>query len=168
MLHKQSLKLVYSNKTYWIISVSLFTVLSIFMLSSREFLFFEPYWVFQLPTEWIPSFVLIMIVAGLTSLVTSLAIYQIRILRKDSQKTGMGVFGSIFGVGAGVCTSCGPIGFSIITTFGVAGAATLSFLYEYEIPIRLGAIAILGVTYFMMINNISRKCNISLNKKEQS
>ncbi|MFB5605387.1 MAG: hypothetical protein ACE5R5_02635 [Nitrosarchaeum sp.] len=166
MQHKQTIKLVYSELLYWIISIALFTILSIFMLASREFIFFEPYWVFHLPTEFIPNFILIMVVAGLTSIVTSLAIYQIRMLRKDSQKTGMGVVGSIFGVGAGVCTSCGPIGFSIITTFGVAGATVLSFLYEYEIPIRLGAIAILGVTYFMMINNISRKCNISLNKKE--
>lgn len=64
-----------------------------------------------------------------------------------------------------MCTSCGPIGFSIITTFGVAGGVTLSFLYDYEIPIRLGAIAILGITYFMIIKTISRECKLSLNKK---
>ncbi|NOJ31933.1 MAG: hypothetical protein DA329_07350 [Candidatus Nitrosocosmicus sp.] len=135
------------------------------MLSAREFLYFEPFWVFQLPIDWIPSFALIIVVAGLTSIVTSLAIYQVRMLKANSQKSGVGLVGSVFGVGAGVCTSCGPIGFSIITTFGVAGASTLSFLYDYEIPIRLGAIAILGATYFIMIKGITRECKLSINKK---
>lgn len=165
MLHKQALKLVYSNFSYWIISSLIFVSLLVFMLSAREFLYFEPFWVFQLPIDWIPSFALIIVVAGLTSIVTSLAIYQVRMLKANSQKSGVGLVGSVFGVGAGVCTSCGPIGFSIITTFGVAGASTLSFLYDYEIPIRLGAIAILGATYFIMIKGITRECKLSINKK---
>lgn len=86
-------------------------------------------------------------------------------LKVNSKKTGTVLISSFIGVGTGVCTSCGPIGFSIITAFGVAGGATLSFLYDYEIPIRLGAIAILGITYFMMIKGISRECILSLNKK---
>ena len=64
--------------------------------------------------------------------------------------------------------SCGPIGVSIMTTFGIAGASTLSFLYDYEIPIRLVAIAILSVTYIMMIKGISRECKLSLNKSDST
>lgn len=166
ILHKQALKLVYSNFSYWIISGILFSSLLVFLLSAREFLFFEPYFVFHLPVDWIPHFILIIIVAGLISLVTSLAIYQIRIIKANSRKTGTGIAGSIIGVGAGVCTSCGPIGFSIITTFGVAGATTLSFLYDYEIPIRLLAIGILIATYFMMIKGISGECKTSIRNKK--
>ena len=88
-------------------------------------------------------------------------------LKANSKKTGTGVIGSIIGIGAGVCTSCGPIGFSIITTFGVAGATTLSFLYEYEIPIRLAAIAILVATYFMLIKGITKDCKININKETE-
>ena len=165
-MHKQALKLVYSNFSYWIISGIIFSSLLVFLLSAREFLFFEPYLVFHLPVEWIPHFVLIIIVAGLISLVTSLAIYQIRIIKASSRKTGTGIVGSIIGVGAGVCTSCGPIGFSIITTFGVAGATTLSFLYDYEIPIRVVAIGILIVTYFMMVKGISRECKINIDNNK--
>ncbi|KEQ55740.1 hypothetical protein AAA799N04_01877, partial [Marine Group I thaumarchaeote SCGC AAA799-N04] len=120
-MHKQTLKLVYSNISSWIISISLFSVLFVFMLYAREFLFFEPFFAFQLPVEWIPSFVLIIIVSGLIALVTSLAVFQMRTIKSNSRKTGTGIVGSAIGVGAGVCSSCGQIGFVIISTFGVAG-----------------------------------------------
>ena len=164
-MHKQALKLVYSGISSWLISGVVFVCLLLFLLSAREFLFFEPFWAFHVPSDWILQFVLILIVAGLISLVTSLAVYQIRMLKANYKKTGTGVIGSLIGVGAGVCTSCGPIGFSIIMTFGVAGATTLSFLYEYEIPIRLVAIAILVATYFMMIRGISKECKVRVDEK---
>lgn len=160
-MHKQALKLVYSSVSYWIISGAVFACLLIVLLAAREFLFFEPFLIFHLPTEWIPHFVLIIAVAGLIGLVTSLAIYQIRIIKQNARKTGAGIVGSIIGIGAGVCTSCGPVGFSVITTFGVAGVTTLSFLYDYEIPIRLVAIGILVGTYFLMIRGISKECKIN-------
>jgi len=134
-----------------------------FLLAAREFLFFEPYFVFQLPLDWIPSFILIIIVSGLIALVTSLVVFQIRTIKANASKTGTSVIGSIIGVGAGICTSCGPIGFSMISTLGVAGATTLSFLTEYEIPLRLAAIAILSGTYLVMIKGIAKGCKISIN-----
>ena len=97
-MHKQTLKLVYSNISSWIISVSLFSVLFVFMLYAREFLFFEPFFAFQIPIEWIPSFVLIIIVSGLIALVTSLAVFQMRTVKANSRKTGTGVVGSVIGV----------------------------------------------------------------------
>ncbi|KAF6246241.1 hypothetical protein C6990_10190 [Nitrosopumilus sp. b3] len=163
ILHKQTLKLVYSDISSWIISASLFSILFIFMLSARDFLFFEPFFAFQLPVDWILSFVLIIIVSGLVALVTSLAVFQMRTIKANSKKTGTGIVGSVIGVGAGICTSCGQIGFTIISTFGVAGATSLSFLTEYEIPIRLLAIAILSGTYFVMIKGITKGCKVNLN-----
>ncbi len=162
-MHKQTLKLVYSDISSWIISISLFSVLFLFMLYAREFLFFEPFFVFHLPVDWIPSFVLIIIVSGLIALVTSLAVFQMRTIKSNSSKTGTGVVGSIIGLGAGVCSSCGQIGFTIISTLGVAGATSLSFLTTYEIPIRLLAIAILSGTYFIMIKGIAKGCKVNLN-----
>lgn len=164
-MQKQALKLVYSDISSWVISIGLFSILFVSLLAAREFLFFEPFFVFQLPFDWIPSFILIVIVSGLISLVTCLAVFQFRTIKSSSSKTGTGVIGSIIGVGAGVCTSCGPIGFTLISTFGIAGATTLSFLTEYEIPIRLAAIAILSGTYFVMIRGISKSCKISVNRK---
>ncbi len=164
-MHKQTLKIVYSNALSWVISISLFSALFVFMLYAREFLFFEPFFTFQLPVDWIPSFILIIIVSGLVALVTSLAVFQMRTVKANS-RTGTGVIGSVLGVSAGVCSSCGQIGFAIISTFGVAGATSLSFLTEYEIPIRLLAIAILSGTYFVMIKGITKGCKLFQNKPQ--
>jgi hypothetical protein len=160
LLHKQALKLVFSNPAYLIISGSIFTALFVLLLAAREFLFFEPYFVFQLPQEWIPSFILIIIISALIGLVTSMGIFQLRTLRANTKKMGTGFIGSLVGVGAGVCSSCGPVGFAVMSTFGVAGVSALSFLYDYEIPIRLAAIGILSATYFLMVKAISIECKI--------
>ncbi len=164
-MHKQSLKLVYSDMYSWIISGSLFSILLTFLLSAREFLFFEPYLIFHITAGDVPSFVLIIVTSGLIALVTSLAIFQIRIIKTTSRKTGTGVIGSVIGIGAGVCTSCGQIGFIIISTFGVAGATSLSFLTEYEIPLRIVAIVILSGTYLLMVRGMAKKCSIQVNQE---
>jgi len=132
------------------------------MLYARGFLFFEPFFTFQLPMDLILSFVLIIIVSGLIALVTSLAVFQMRTIKSNSKKTGTGVVGSVIGLGAGVCSSCGQIGFAILSTFGVVGATYLSFLTVYEIPIRLLSIAILSGTYFVMIKGIGKGCEVNL------
>jgi hypothetical protein len=69
------------------------------------------------------------------------------------------VLGSIIGASAGIC-SCGPIGFSIISTFGtIAGTAT-AFLTNYEIPLRLASLGILCLVYYTTIRSISVECKI--------
>ena len=55
------------------------------------------------------------------------------------------VFGSFIGAAAGAC-SCGPIGFAVISTFGSVGATASAFLTNFEIPIRIAAIALLLIT----------------------
>jgi len=163
-LHKEALKLVFSNPTYLILSCGIFTAMLVLLLHTRELLFFEPYFVFHLPESDYLSFVLIIIVAGLTGLVISMAVYQIKTLRSSTKKIGSGLFGSVIGAGAGVCTSCGPIGFAIISSFGTSAAITFSFLTIYEIPIRIVAIAILTGTYFLMVKGITSECKIDIKK----
>ena len=71
-----------------------------------------------------------------------------------------GVFGSIIGSVAGAC-SCGPIGFAVISTFGSIGGVASAFLTNYEIPIRLGAIALLGLTYFTTERSLKIECKLN-------
>jgi len=69
------------------------------------------------------------------------------------------MIGTIIGASAGIC-SCGPIGFSIISTFGtVAGTAT-AFLTDYEIPLRLGSIGLLCIVYYTTSRSISMECKV--------
>jgi len=73
---------------------------------------------------------------------------------------GGSILGSIMGSIAGAC-SCGPIGFAVISTFGSIGATATAFLTNYEIPIRIIAIAILVITYFTTIKSIKSECQVN-------
>lgn len=110
------------------------------------------------------GFSLIVIISALTGLVLSMGFYRIRMLRTSTRKMSSGFLGSIIGASAGAC-GCGSIGFALISTFGAVGGAATSFTSNYEIPLRLVSIAILVVTYFYMVRELTKECKISYNEK---
>ncbi|MBI5859800.1 MAG: hypothetical protein HZB73_03715, partial [Nitrosarchaeum sp.] len=95
----------------------------------------------------------------LSALVIPMNVYRINILKKSRGKISGSVFGSFIGSVAGAC-SCGPIGFTVISTFGSAGATALAFLTNFELPIRIGSIALLGVTYYATVKSLKIECKI--------
>lgn len=139
----------------------------ILLLHSREFLFFEPFFVFYLPTDSYLSFGLIIVTAGLAALVISMITYRIKTVGTCSKNMGTGIIGSVVGAGAGICTACSSIGFAVFSTFGATATTTLSFLSMHEIPIRIVAIAILSCTLFLMVKPKSI-CILSSNQNNYS
>ena len=138
-----------------IIFVCMFIPLSIL----SEFLFIEPFVIFHVIEDRIVSFALIVSISLMSAIVIPMNIYRIRTLQKNITKISGSVLGSIIGASAGIC-SCGPIGFSIISTFGtVAGTAT-AFLTNYEIPLRLVSLGLLCLVYYTTIRSISVECKI--------
>ena len=124
-----------------------------------EFLFIEPFVIFQVIEDRVISFVLLVSVSLMSAIVIPMNIYRIRTLQKSTTKIGGSIIGSIIGASAGIC-SCGPIGFSIISTFGaVAGTAT-AFLTNYEIPLRLASLGLLCLVYYTTTKSISVECKI--------
>ena len=124
-----------------------------------EFLFIEPLVIFHVIEDRIVSFALIVAISLMSAIVIPMNIYRIRTLQKSMAKISGSVLGSIIGASAGIC-SCGPIGFSIISTFGtVAGTAT-AFLTNYEIPLRLVSLGLLCLVYYTTIRSISVECKI--------
>ena len=129
------------------------------LLILSEYIFLEPYIVSHLPSGTELGFVLILTLSALSALVIPMNIFRINILKSSKQKMGGGIVGSIIGAAAGAC-SCGPVGFAVISTFGSVGATATAFLTNYEIPIRIIAIAILVVTYFTTVKSLKLECNI--------
>ena len=86
-------------------------------------------------------------------------IFRVKLI-SDTKKIGGSIVGTIVGASAGAC-SCGPIGFSIITTFGTVGSVASSFLTNYEIPLRLISIGILVLVFFTTIKSLSLECKIN-------
>ena len=153
-------KLVYSNFKYVILASIIFVSMLIGLLILSEYIFLEPYVVAHLPSGSEFGFVLIVILSALSALVIPMNIFRINILKSSKRKMGGGIFGSIIGAASGVC-SCGPVGFAIISTFGSVGATATAFLTNYEIPIRIIAIAILAVTYFTTVKSLKVECNLN-------
>jgi len=124
-----------------------------------EYIFLEPYLVIYVPIDSIFPFSLIVAVSVLSGMVLTMNIYRVRILRNSTKKMGGGVLGSIIGSSAGAC-GCGPVGFAIISSFGSIGGAAAAFLTNYEIPLRLTALAIMGLTLYTTSRSISIECKI--------
>ena len=156
----QTIKLVFTNFKYLVLSFSIFVTMLIGLLIMSEYLFLEPYVVSHIPSGTEFGFVLIVMISALSALVLPMNIFRIYILKSSKQKMGGGVFGSIIGAAAGAC-SCGPIGFAVISTFGSVGATATAFLTNYEIPIRIIAIAILSITYFTTVKSLKVECKIN-------
>tara|TARA_B100000029_G_scaffold357773_1_gene350550 strand:- start:338 stop:607 length:270 start_codon:yes stop_codon:yes gene_type:complete len=87
-------------------------------------------------------------------------VYRVRLI-KNTNKIGSSIIGTIIGASAGAC-SCGPLAFTIITTFGTAGSVASSFVTVYEIPIRLVSIFILCMVIFVTSKSLSQECKINL------
>ena len=148
-----AIRLVFSNSKYLALSITIFSTMLVGLLILSEYIFLEPYVVSHIPSGTEFGFVLIVTISALSALVLPMNIFRINILKKSKQKMGGGIFGSIIGAVAGAC-SCGPIGFAVISTFGSVGATATAFLTNYEIPIRIIAIAILAITYFTTVKSL--------------
>ena len=156
----QTIKLVFSNFKYLALATAIFVSMLIGLLILSEYIFLDPYVVSHIPSGTEFGFVLIVILSALSALVIPMNIFRINILKSSKQKMGGGIFGSIVGAAAGAC-SCGPIGFAVISTFGSVGATATAFLTNYEIPIRIIAIAILTITYFTTVKSLKIECKLN-------
>ena len=153
-------KLVFSSYPYAILAAIVFAGMFIPLSILSEFIFVEPFFVFHLTWNSMFSFVLMLIVSIISAIVIPMNVYRIKTLQKSTSKMGGSIIGSIIGASAGIC-SCGPIGFSIISTFGTIGGTATAFLTNYEIPLRLGSIGILCLVYYTTARSISSECKIN-------
>lgn len=140
------------------LAIAIFAGLLFLLSSLSEYVFFEPYFVFHVPYDRIIGFVLLVAVSALSALAIPTNIYLVAALRK-AKRVSSGLVGSLVGVSAGAC-SCGPVGFTVISTFGTAGGIATAFLTTYEIPLRLASIGILGYVIYTTTRSLSDHCKI--------
>lgn len=154
--------MVFSNVYYATLAIVIFVGLFLLLAYMSQFLFFEPKFLLYVEESEILNFILIVVVASLSGVVTSLSIYRIRLLGESVKKSGSGFLGTVIGASAGAC-NCSSIGFAIASTFGTAGGIATAFLAQYEIPLRLASIAILVYAYYLAIKDISGQCKMTKN-----
>nr|ABZ06848.1 hypothetical protein ALOHA_HF4000ANIW93E5ctg6g16 [uncultured marine crenarchaeote HF4000_ANIW93E5] len=150
---------MFSSYSYVLLAGIIFVCMLIPLSILSEFLFIEPLFVIHVIEDRASGFTLLVAISFMSAVVIPMNIYRIRTLQKSTTKIGGSLLGSIIGASAGIC-SCGPIGFSIISTFGtVAGTAT-AFLTYYEIPLRLVSLGLLCLVYYTTAKSISIECKI--------
>ena len=154
-----NLKIVFSSYPYSIIAVIIFVSILVPLSILSEFIFIEPFLIFHITEVSLFSFMLILGISVMSAIVIPMNVYRIRKLQKSTYKMGGSIIGSIIGASAGIC-SCGPIGFSIISTFGTMAGTATAFLTNYEIPLRLGSIVLLCLVYYTTTRSISSECKI--------
>ena len=148
---------MFSSVSYVTLAGIIFVCMFIPLSILSEFLFIEPFFVIHVIEGRTFSFTLLVAISFMSAVVIPMNIYRIRTLQTSTTKIGGSIVGSIIGASAGIC-SCGPIGFSIISTFGtVAGTAT-AFLTNYEIPLRLVSLGLLCLVYYTTAKSISVEC----------
>jgi len=162
-MHKQSLKLVFADKKFIVLSVVIFIGMLIPLSIFSGYIFLEPYFVFYVPESIMFNFTLLVMISALTGLVSSMSIYRIKVLRMRTKKVNSGVFGSLLGAGAGAC-GCLSMNTVFLSIFGTVGSTFAIFSSTYEIPLRLTSIAILGITYFAMTKGITSDCKITIDE----
>jgi len=81
-----TIKLVFSNFKYLILSTVFFSTMMIGLLILSEYIFLEPYVVSHIPSGTELGFVLILIISALSALVIPMNIFRINILKKSKQK----------------------------------------------------------------------------------
>ena len=129
------------------------------MLLLSKFLFLEPYVAGHIPPGTEAGFALILAISMLSGFVIPMNVYRMAALRGGRAKMGGGIMGSMIGTAAGAC-SCGPVGLAIVSTFGSTGSAAASFLTNYEIPVRIAAVAVLAVTVYTTSRSLKTECSL--------
>jgi len=151
--------MVFSNYSYVPLAGIIFVCMLIPLSILSEFLFIEPFFVIHVIEDRAFSFTLLVAISFMSAVVIPMNIYRIRTLQKSTTKIGGSLLGSIIGASAGIC-SCGPIGFSIISTFGTVAVTATAFLTNYEIPLRLASLGLLCLVYYTTAKSISIECKI--------
>ena len=151
--------MVFSNYSYVPLAGIIFVCMLIPLSILSEFLFIEPFFVIHVIEDRAFGFTLLVAISFMSAVVIPMNIYRIRTLQKSTSKIGGSLLGSIIGASAGIC-SCGPIGFSIISTFGTVAVTATAFLTNYEILLRLASLGLLCLVYYTTAKSISIECKI--------
>ena len=150
---------MFSSYSYVLLAGIIFVCMLIPLSILSEFLFIEPFFVIHVIEDRAFGFTLLVAISFMSAVVIPMNIYRIRTLQKSTTKIGGSLLGSIIGASAGIC-SCGPIGFSIISTFGTVAVTATAFLTNYEIPLRLVSLGLLCLVYYTTAKSISIECKI--------
>lgn len=152
--------LVFSDRRYAALGGGVFAGMAVPLLALSGFVFFEPRLAWALYPGEEGRLALVIALAGLSGLVVPMSAYRALSMGGGRGRGGRATAaGSALGAAAGAC-GCGPVGLALFSAFGGAGASFAALLTNYEVPIRLAAIAVLCAAYWAAARSIGSGCGI--------
>ncbi len=127
-----------------------------------EFFFVKPYFVVYIPLDRLSILMLDVLISVLSGVVLTLSVYEIRSFpyQKDSyRKAGLAGIVGAFLAGACPCYYLLPLLAVAGGAGGALGALGILF-FNYQVPIKLGSLALLLLTSFMLERNLRAACAI--------
>ncbi len=154
---EQATRMVFARRVNVAMAIGVFATMLLVMLLTADYVFIEPYLIAHVPEGGVGGLAIIVVMSALSAMAIPMGIHSIMAARAARRGIAGGMAGATVGVVAGAC-SCGPITLALATSLGAAGSATASFLSEYDVPLRLAAIAALGVSIYATSATLSGQC----------
>lgn len=152
------LRMVFSEKAYVALATAIAAGFWVLFGVFDQLLFLSPVIAFYIPADAYAGLALSIATSALLGIVLSMNVY---IFRNSKVKVGASLFsGSALSVASSACAGCTSAGFFFATTFGVAGAAATSLFIEYQLPLRLAGLALLGWAYYTTHRRLLQSCMI--------
>ncbi len=155
---------VLKRPIFGLLSLGITLSFALLFLYSDGFIFFFPYFVLYVPFDSTPYFLLDLVISALSGIVTSGSIYQLRFVPYVSSKNaGTGLAGMLAAVVAGACPCMYLVPLLALAggAGGVLGALGI-VLNNFQIPIKLLSLALLGLVLFTVERSLGAYCRISL------
>ena len=154
-------RIVFSNRGYSSLAALVAAVMWIVFNVLDGLLFFSPVvnFYYPLPGDAVPGFILSVVTATMVGIVVSMNLFIVRSRLKADKSSFLS--GSTLGTVSSMCAGCSSVGFYLASTFGAAGVATSSFLANYQIPLRLVALALLVLAYYAAHKRIVANCKVA-------
>ncbi len=154
--------LVLRRPRYLLPSLFITIIISLIFLYLDEFYFVSPYFVVYVDPSRATLFMLDLTISLLSGIVLVVSSYEIRTfpdLKGSYRKTGMAGVAAAFLAGACPCYYLIPLLATLGGVGGVLGAAGI-FLYDYQIPIKLGSLLLLAFTIFTLERGLRAACSL--------
>ncbi len=158
------MQMVFSQKGYIALAITISAGFFLLFSTLDEYLFFSPIVIFHIPQDSIANFSLSVAISVLLGIVISMNLYMLKRMQFGWRQSRYWLSGSFIASATGAC-GCTSLGFAIISTFGGAGILATSFVTNYQLPLKIASLAILIAAYYSLRKNMIKNCT---NRKDYS
>lgn len=153
---------VLKRPAYLVPSLIIAAITALSFLYLDEFYFVSPYFAVYIDPTRVPVFLLDIGISALSGIVLSVSVYELRSfsnLRGSYRKTGIVGIVAALAAGACPCYYLVPLLAVLGGVGGFLGAAGI-ILYDYQVPIKLGSLGLLGFAAFTLERGLRAACAV--------